>query len=69
MEVRVNLKELRLSKGLKQKELGKLIGVSEAQYSRLENQKSELNYSQISFLCNLFQISSDELLGLKTSQN
>ncbi len=65
MEVKVNLKELRVSKGYKQKELGKIIGVTEAQYSRLESQKSELNYSQISLLCELFKISSDELLGLK----
>ena len=56
-----NLKAARKACGLTQKEVtGKML-MTQQQYSRFENGVFELNYSQITALCALFEICPNEL--------
>lgn len=65
LEVGKRLKEARRIAGYTQKEVAEKMLMTQQQYSRFENGVFELNYEQIIFLCNLFDISSDFLLGLE----
>ncbi len=60
-----NLKEARKFKGLTQKEVGQLLHMTQQQYSRFENGVFELNYDQILFLCELYEITPNELFNVK----
>lgn len=59
-----NLKEARKFKGLTQKDVAAELRMTQQQYSRFENGVFELNYDQILFLCELYEISPNELFGL-----
>ena len=65
IKVGQNLKEARKFKKLTQKEVATILHMTQQQYSRFENGVFELNYEQIIFLCKLYDLSSDYLLGLK----
>lgn len=65
LKVGQRLKESRISQGLTQKQVAEKLYMTQQQYSRFENGVFELNYHQIVFLCNLFEISADYLLGLE----
>lgn len=56
-----NLKAARKACGLTQKEVAGKMFMTQQQYSRFENGVFELNYSQITTLCSLFEISPNEL--------
>lgn len=56
-----NLKAARKACGLTQKEVAGKMFMTQQQYSRFENGVFELNYSQITALCALFEISPNEL--------
>ena len=56
-----NLKTARKYKGLTQKEVASLLRMTQQQYSRFENGVFELNYDQILYLCNLYDITPNEL--------
>ena len=58
------LKESRRIKKLTQKEVAVLLYMTQQQYSRFENGVFELNYQQLVFLCKLYDVSSDYILGL-----
>lgn len=60
-----NLKDARKFKGLTQKEVAQQLHMTQQQYSRFENGKFELNYSQILFLCNLYEINPNELFDIQ----
>ena len=60
-----NLKEARKFKGLTQSEVAEYLLMSQAQYSRFENGVFELNYHQILFLCELYEISPNELFSIQ----
>ena len=62
--VGARLKELRLQKHMKEIDAAMELEVSTAQYSRFENGVFELNYEQLAFLCNIYDVSADYLLGL-----
>lgn len=64
LEVGKNLKEARRLAGLTQKEVANKLFMTQQQYSRFENGVFELNYEQMIFLCKLFDVSADFLLGL-----
>ena len=66
-EVGLRLKESRKTANLTQAEVAKILLMPQQQYSRFENGKYELNYSQIVELCKLYDISCDYLFGLKNS--
>ncbi len=58
------LKESRKIAGYTQRQVADKLNMTQQQYSRFENGKFELNYEQIIFVCRLFDVSSDYLLGL-----
>ena len=60
-----NLKEARKFKRLTQKQAGALLHMTQQQYSRFENGVYELNYDQILALCELYEITPDELFNIK----
>lgn len=59
-----NLKEARKFKNLTQKEVAVKLGMTQQQYSRFENGKFELNYAQILLLCELYEITPNELFTI-----
>ena len=59
-----NLKEARKFKGLTQKEVAAKLNMTQQQYSRFENGVFELNYGQILTLCQLYEISPNELFNI-----
>lgn len=60
-----NLKQARKFKGLTQTEVAKILNMTQQQYSRFENGIFELNYEQILTLCELYEISPNELFQIK----
>ena len=58
-----NLKEARRFKGLTQKEVAEKLFMTQQQYSRFENGVFELNYDQIIFLCELYDIEPNDLFA------
>ena len=60
-----NLKEARKFKGYTQKTVATLMNMTQQQYSRFENGVFELNYDQILFLCELYELTPNELFNVK----
>ena len=60
-----NLKEARKFKALTQKELADMLYMTQQQYSRFENGIFELNYDQILKICDILDISPNELFDIK----
>ena len=59
-----NLKQARKFKGLTQKEVAEKLKMTQQQYSRFENGVFELNYYQIILLCEIVDITPNELFTL-----
>ena len=59
-----NLKTARKDKNLTQKEVANLLKMTQQQYSRFENGVFELNYAQILFLCELYDICPNDLFNV-----
>lgn len=59
------LKKLRQSKNLTQEDVARVLNISRAHYSKLENGKSVLNANQIINLADFFTVTTDELLEYK----
>ncbi|MBE7093091.1 MAG: helix-turn-helix transcriptional regulator [Clostridiales bacterium] len=59
-----NLKEARKFKGFTQKEVAAKMGMTQQQYSRFENGVFELNYQQILFLCQIYEVTPNELFSI-----
>lgn len=57
-----NLKSLRISKGLTQKELGKLVDVDQRTVSAWEKKICEPSYSVLGKLCEIFDETFENLL-------
>ncbi|CAM3505626.1 DNA-binding helix-turn-helix protein [Streptococcus pluranimalium] len=57
------LKELRKKHGLTQKEIAKLIGISQSSYSNWENGNREPSLENVVRLAKLFGVTTDYLLG------
>jgi transcriptional regulator with XRE-family HTH domain len=58
------LKQSRICLGFTQKQVAQKLFMTQQQYSRFETGVFELNYTQIVFLCKLYNISTDYLFGL-----
>ena len=56
-----NLKAARLARGMTQKEVAALLNKYQPDYSQYESGKIELDYEKIVFLCNLFDITPNDL--------
>lgn len=59
------LKELRKEKGLTQVELSRMLGLTQQSYLRYELNKGEPSLETLSLLCQILDIDSDYLIGLK----
>ena len=66
IEVGKRLKDARKNTGLTQQQVAEKLFMTQQQYSRFENGVFELNYEQLIFLCKLYDVSADYLLGLAT---
>lgn len=64
MKFQSRLKELRLARGLSQKELGAKIGTTYSAISFWENGVNEPKISYVIALCKFFDVTADYLLGL-----
>ncbi len=60
-----NLKAARRSKGLTQKEVAQTMLMTQQQHSRFENGVYELNYGQIRRLCELLDVTPNDLYGIR----
>lgn len=60
-----NLKRARKEMKLTQKEVATTLMMTQQQYSRFENGVFELNYAQIMRLCELYEITPNELFGVE----
>lgn len=60
----LKLKEIRKEKGLTQKEIGEILGVTESTANRMENQVNVMSHKQIITLCKALDVRADRLLGL-----
>ena len=57
------MKIARKAKGLRQKEVAKLLNKFQPDYSEYESGKIELDYYKIVFLCELLDITPNDLFG------
>lgn len=64
-EVGRRLKEARKISKFTQKQVAEKLLMTQQQYSRFENGIFELNYEQLVFLCRLYDVSADYLLGIE----
>ena len=55
------IKQARKFKGLTQKQVAKILRMTQQQYSRFENGVFELNYSQIIEICKLLDTTPNEI--------
>ncbi len=60
-----NLKSARKDKGFTQKQVAKMMNMTQQQYSRFENGIFQLNYEQILFLCRTYDITPNDLFDVK----
>jgi transcriptional regulator with XRE-family HTH domain len=56
-----NLKQARKDNGYTQKQVAEIFHMTQQQYSRFENGVFELNYSQITELCKLLNVTPNDL--------
>lgn len=61
----LRLKEIRINKGLKQQDIAKILGVTQAAASRLESEERKLDQNQIVKLSLALEVTPDELLGFQ----
>ena len=64
-EIKKRLKELRIERGLTQKQLAALVNKSVTGLASWEQGLSEPNVNDIRTLCKVFEVSADYLLGLE----
>ena len=64
VEVGQRLAQARKDAGYTQTQVGNLLNMAYQNYQKYESGKVELSYDKLVFLCELFQVSADYLLGL-----
>jgi transcriptional regulator with XRE-family HTH domain len=57
------LKELRVQKGLSQREMAKIFNISQVSYCKWEQGKTQTDFETLAKLCDFFDVSADYLLG------
>ena len=67
-EIAERILRLRKERGITQVELSKTLGITQPMISRLEKGDYRLNGELIISLSKIFQVSADEILGLKPPQ-
>lgn len=69
MDYRQVFKNLREDNDLKQKDIAKICGVSDALVGHWENQKRDMRIDCIVKLCKYYNISADYVFGLSKCKN
>ncbi len=64
---RNNIKAIRQKRGMKQAEVASLLNVSQGTYSQWENGKARVTDEALIQLANIFDVSTDYLLGYSTN--
>lgn len=64
-EVGQRLKESRIAAGYTQQQVAEKMNIKQPYYARYESGRHELDYEKLVFLCKLFDVSSDYILGLE----
>ena len=59
------LKELRIAKGLSQREVSSALGMTRNAFTNYENGYREPSLDNLKKICQFFDVSADYLLGLK----
>lgn len=62
MDYTNRIKELRVKKGLYQRDIADILGTTQKQYSRYEN-GTEMPYALLVKLSNFFEVNTDYILG------
>lgn len=57
-------KEIRVDRDYKQREIAEVLGISQASYSDLENEVTELSAEYIIKLSKFYNVTADYILGL-----
>lgn len=63
MDIGSRLKELRTAVALTQEQVARKIGTGRVNYTRYENNSSRPDYETLVALADLFDVTTDELLG------
>lgn len=58
------LKELRVNANFTQRQIAEMLGMKQQSYMRYENDTGEPNLDTVVKLCEIFDVSSDYLLGI-----
>lgn len=58
------IRQLRIAKGLLQKDMSELLGIAKSTYSMYETRQRKMDIETFAKLCKFFGVSADELLGL-----
>lgn len=59
------LRDLREDNDLSQKQIADLLGTSQTMYARYERGASDLPLRHLEVLCRFYNVSADEILGIK----
>lgn len=62
------IKELREDADIFQKQIAEILGITQANYSYIENGKGELDYKGLIKLANFYNVSVDYILGITDIQ-
>lgn len=60
--LKYRIRDLREDKDLSQKEVAKILGVSQQQYSRIENEEAQVTAEHLIKLANFYKVSIDYIL-------
>ena len=63
-EIGKNIKQARKSKGLTQTQIAEILKMTQQQYSRFENGIFELNYKQILAICQILEITPNDIFKI-----
>ena len=63
------LRALREDNDLTQTQVARLLGTSQTMYARYERGANELPVRHLEVLCRFYNVSADQLLGLKTDRH
>lgn len=63
MDLAKKIRELRVTKGIKQSEMAEKLGVAQSNYSRLESKGNDITFQELLDISKIFNISIIELLG------
>lgn len=64
MSYRQKLKELREDSDISQSEIARILGTTQQQICKYENQQQEMTVPKLKALCEFYGVSADYILGL-----